>query len=96
VPYNYIQVYWKPASASQELKGLVLQDDVILEQLVTSGLWRQQNLKPGLDFQRDFWRLAVQRPQQFMPCLPTPTPDVDEPAITSQPKKTGYVASYLR
>ena len=57
VPTHLIEVYWKPASA--EFGGIVLQDDVIFEQLVTAGLWRQNNLNPGLDLQRDFWRVAI-------------------------------------
>jgi hypothetical protein len=41
----------------------MLNEDVIFEQLVTAGLWRNNNLKPGLDLQRDFWRLAIQKPR---------------------------------
>lgn len=42
----------------------MLNEDVIFEQLITAGMWRIPNLKPGLDLQRDFWRLAIQRPRE--------------------------------
>lgn len=63
VPLSQIEVFWKPILLSPDFQGIVLEDGVTFEQLVASGLWRYTNLKPGLDLQRDFWKLAVMRPK---------------------------------